>query len=169
MLDNQPASKHPSDMILSSPRSRKSRLFFGAASAALLAVGTGCTQPAKADEAPKGQLNYQLTVQPESIQAKAGEKGTVKVVLKPTGTAHVDPRAPMALAVTTTGAVTADKASLGHADAKEQSDKSVEIPVAFTAKTPGSDTIKVHADFYLCTEKICERQVTDVTVPVTVN
>lgn len=161
-------------MIPSRPQTRTLRLALGTASAALLAgglfiVSNGGGSPARAEDGAKASLNYQLTVQPETVRAKVGQKGSVKLVLKPTGSAHVDPRAPMALAVVTTGAVTADKASLGHDDAKEQSDKSVEIPVGFTAKTPGNDTIKVHADFYLCTEKICERQVTDVTVPVTVD
>jgi hypothetical protein len=64
--------------------------------------------------------------------------------------------------------VAIDKAELRHADGKETAEKAVEFEVPFTAKTAGSDQIKVHADFYLCTAKLCERQVTDVTVPVTV-
>ena len=157
--------------MIPAPRNPWLRVALGSVSAAALAagllfVGNGATSPAQA--ADKGQLNYQLSVEPESVNAKIGDKGSVKLVLKPSGGAHVDPRAPLALEAKSTGTVSIDKATFAHADGKETAEKNVEFAVPYTAKTPGSDTIKVHADFYLCTAKICERQVTDVTVPVTV-
>ena len=90
-------------------QTRTLRLALGTASAALLAgglfiVSNGGGSPARGENGAKASLNYQLTVQPETVRAKVGQKGSVKLVLKPTGSAHVDPRAPMALAVVTTGA-----------------------------------------------------------------
>ena len=138
------------------------RIVIGVAAAASLAA----VSPARAAE--KGTLSYQLTVQPESVKAKAGDKGRVTLVLKPQGPAHVDPRAPLSLEAKSGGAVALDKTQLKYADAKEGADKTVEFDVPFTARSAGSDKIEVHADFFLCTPKICERQITDVSVPVTV-
>jgi hypothetical protein len=126
----------------------------------------GCSNAANASD--KGTLKYTLTVQPQALKAKAGEKGAVKLLVKPDGSAHIDPRAPLLFEAKAGDKISVDKAELRHADGKETADKAVEFEVPFTAKAAGSDQIQVHADFFLCTAKLCERQVTDVKVPVTV-
>jgi hypothetical protein len=138
--------------------------------AALAAVGVyfaaaGATSPAAAD---KGQLTYTIDATKGPVKVKAGDKGAVQVVLKPQGGSHVDPRAPLQLQAKAGSAVDLAKAQLGHADGKEADDKSLTFDVPFTGKVAGSDEIKVHADFYLCTAKLCERQIADVAVPVVV-
>ena len=141
------------------------RLAFATFSALVLASCT--SKPAAAADADKGQLNYKLTT-PEKVTVKAGGQGSVSLVLKPGGGAHVDPRAPMAFEVKSGSGVQLAKTSLGHDDGKERADSSVEFQLPFTAKAAGKDEIKVHADFYLCTAKLCERQVADLSVPVVV-
>lgn len=126
----------------------------------------GCSNAASA--ADKGSLKYTISVQPEAVSAKAGEKGAVKLVVKPDGSAHIDPRAPLLFEAKSGDKITVDKSELRHADGKETADKTMEFAVPFTAKAAGSDKIQVHADFFLCTARLCERQITDVSVPVNV-
>ena len=136
------------------------------AAASLSAVlALACTsKPAAAEE--KGSLTYQLEVPPGPLKIKKGEQGAFKLTIKPQDGSHVDPRAPLNFAVKAGGAVALTKASLVHADGKELPTKALEFEVPFTAKAAGKDEIKVHADFYLCTPKICERQLADVAVAV---
>jgi hypothetical protein len=127
----------------------------------------GCSgKPAAA--ADKGTLSYELEATKGPVKVKAGEKGAVKLSLKPLAGAHVDPRAPLSLEVTSGAAVQLAKTTLGHDDGKELATKVLEFEVPFTAKAAGADQIKLHADFYLCTAKICERQLADVAVAVVV-
>jgi hypothetical protein len=140
--------------------SQKRALVFAVALAALFAVSGA--------RAADKTLQYQLSVNPEAVKAKAGDKSTLKIVLQPQGSAHVDPRAPLSLQAKSGTVVVLDKTDLGHDDGKETESKGVEFAVPFTAKAAGADKIDVHADFFLCTAKICERQIADVSVPVTV-
>lgn len=126
------------------------------------------SKPAAAAEGPEGAaLAYQLEVA-GPVKVKKGEQGAAKLVIVPKGEAHVDPRAPMELSATSGPAVELAKKTLGHPDGKETAAKGVEFQLPFTAKATGPESIKVHADFYLCTAKICERQKADVTLAVVV-
>jgi len=122
--------------------------------------------PALAEE--KGRLTFQIDSTPGPVKAKKGEKGEVRFAIKPEGDAHVDPRAPMEIEVKAGGALELVKQKLGYADGKENAAKALEFQLPFTAKAAGLDAIKVHADFFLCNPKLCERQKADVTVAVVV-
>jgi hypothetical protein len=135
---------------------------------AIVVALLGCSgKPAEAADQPK--LNYKLT-RPEKVTLKVGQPSKVGIVIAPLAGAHIDPRAPLAFSIKSAGAGTfsIDKAALGHEDGKERDDKSIEFGVPVTGQKAGSDSVVVHADFYLCTAKICERQQEDVTVAVVV-
>ncbi len=129
----------------------------------------GCSgKPAEAADQPK--LNYKLT-RPEKVTVKAGQPAKVSIVIAPQPGAHIDPRAPLAFTVksaTAAGTFKIEKETLGHEDGKERDDKSIEFGVPVTGQKAGNDSVLVHADFYLCTPKICERQQEDLTVAVVV-
>src|SRR2546430_3416626 len=128
------------------------RFVFAVLTALSLAACT--SKPAEAADKDKGQLNYTLTVS-EQVKVKAGADGKVAIVIKPGGGAHVDPRAPMAFEVKSGSAVKLAKTTFAYEDGSVRDDKSLELAVPFTGATAGKDEIKVHADFYLCTAKLC--------------
>ncbi len=133
--------------------------------AAMLALACS-SKPASADD--KGSLGYQIEATQGPVKVKKGAAASVKVAIKPQEGAHVDPRAPLALGVKAGGNVALSKAALTHADGKELPTRALEFEVPFTAQAAGAEEIKVHADFYLCTAKICEHQLADVAVAVLV-
>jgi hypothetical protein len=60
------------------------------------------------------------------------------------------------------------KTKLGRADGKATPQKGVDFVIPVTAAAAGKDEVKGQLSFFICTEKLCERQKRDVAVPVTV-
>jgi hypothetical protein len=102
------------------------------------------------------------------LTLKKGQTGEAKVTVVPRSDAHVSPDAPISMTLTGGSAVELPKQKLGRADAKETAKKGVEFAIPVVAKTGGKDEVKGQLSFFICTEKLCERQKRDVSVPVTV-
>src|SRR5689334_14533987 len=103
---------------------------------------------------------------PRVLKVKKGAASSAKIEVVPRSDAHVSPDAPISLTVTADEGVTLPKPKLGRAEAKETPSKGVEFEVPFTAQSKG----EVHGSltFFICTEKLCERQKRDVAVAVEV-
>ncbi len=100
------------------------------------------------------------------VTVKKGEPGKARVEVVPRSDAHVDPAAPVSLTVSAGPNVKLEKEKLGRADAKETKAKGVEFDVPFTATA--SDQVKGKLSFFICTEKLCEKQVKDLALAVEV-
>lgn len=110
---------------------------------------------------------YKIEVSP-SLKLKRGETGEARVTVVPRSDAHVSPDAPISMTLKGGPAVELPKQKLGRADAKETPQKGVEFVVPVVGKAGGKDEVKGQLSFFICTDKLCERQKRDVAVPVTV-
>ena len=102
------------------------------------------------------------------VKVKKGEAGKARVEVVPRSDAHVSPDAPISLTVSAGPALKLDKQKLGRADAKETKEKGVEFEVPFTAASKGADEVKGTLSFFICTEKLCERQKKEIALAVEV-
>ncbi len=102
------------------------------------------------------------------VKVKKGESGKARVEVVPRSDAHVSPDAPISLTVSAGPALKLDKQKLGRADAKQTGAKGVEFEVPFTAVSAGKDELKGTLSFFICTEKICEKQKREVALAVEV-
>ena len=114
---------------------------------------------------PDASGTYRIET-PKIVHVKKGAQGVAKVEVVPRSDAHVDPAAPISLTVSADPGVTLAKAKLGRPDAKETKAKGVEFDVPFTAQSSGA--VKGSLSFFICTDKLCERQKRDVAVAVEV-
>jgi hypothetical protein len=111
---------------------------------------------------------YRIETSQAPLKVKRGEQGQAKVTVVPRSDAHVSPDAPVSLTVSAGPAVDLPKAKLGRADAKATEAKGVEFDVPFVGKQPGKDELHAQVTFFICTEKLCERQKRDVALAVVV-
>src|SRR4051812_23961212 len=110
---------------------------------------------------------YRIETSPV-VKVKKGETGKAHVTVVPRSDAHVSPDAPISLTVRSGPAVKLEKEKLGRADARETAAKGVEFDVPFTAASAGSDEVKGTLSFFICTEKLCEKQKQEVSLAVLV-
>ncbi len=105
-------------------------------------------------------------IEAPKVTVKKGAAGQARIEVVPRADAHVSPDAPISLTVSAGPAVTLQKQKLGRAEAKETAAKGVEFEVPFTAVA--SDQVKGNLTFFICTEKLCERQKREVSLQVQV-
>jgi hypothetical protein len=104
----------------------------------------------------------------KALKVKKGETATAKVEVVPRSDAHVSPDAPISLALTTGPGLKLAKEKLGRGDAKETKGKGVEFEVPFTAAAAGKDEVKGTLSFFICTEKLCEKQKREIAMAIEV-
>jgi hypothetical protein len=134
----------------------------------VLAALSLVTLPAIAGEAGEEAAKAYKIETTSALQLKKGEKGDARVTIVPRSDAHVSPDAPLSLALSAGPSVQLTKTKLGRADGKATPQKGVAFVIPVTATAVGNDEVKGQLSFFICTEKLCERQKRDVTVPVTV-
>ncbi|HYS09996.1 MAG TPA: hypothetical protein VEP66_14740 [Myxococcales bacterium] len=105
---------------------------------------------------------------PKVLKVKKGETAHAKVEVVPRSDAHVSPEAPISLSLTSGAGVKLVKDKLGRADAKETQAKGVEFDVPFTAAASGKDELKGTLSFFICTEKLCEKQKREIAMAIEV-
>lgn len=111
---------------------------------------------------------YKIETSPSSLKIKKGEKGQAKVTVVPRSDAHVSPEAPLSVTVSAGPALELPKQKLGRPDAKATEGKGVEFEVPFVGKQQGKDLLQAQITFFICTEKLCERQKREVALAVVV-
>jgi hypothetical protein len=116
------------------------------------------------DDAAKA---YKIETSP-ALKIKKGETAQARVTVVPRADAHVSPDAPVSLTVSAGPDVELPKTKLGRPDAKATDAKGVEFAVPVVGKAAGKDQVKGQLTFFICTEKVCERQKRDVALAVEV-
>ena len=114
--------------------------------------------------APPDVSNSYRVEAPAFVKVKKGAAAQARIAVVPRSDAHVSPDAPISLTLSAGPSVTLAKAKLGRAEAKETSQKGVEFAVPFTAAASGE--VKGTLSFFICTEKLCERQKREIAVRV---
>ncbi len=118
---------------------------------------------ARADD---GASAYRIESTQGPLKMKKGTAAKAHVEIIPREGAHVSPDAPLSVALSSGGALKLEKAKLLRADTRETKARGVEFDVPFVAS--GSDELKASVSFFICTEKLCERQKRDVTLAILV-
>ena len=111
---------------------------------------------------------YKIETSQGPLKVKKGETGQARVTVVPRSDAHVSPDAPLSVTVSAGPALELPKQKLGRPDAKETAGKGVEFDVPFVGKQSGTDELKAQVTFFICTEKLCERQKREVALAVVV-
>ena len=102
------------------------------------------------------------------LKVKKGETAHAKVEVVPRSDAHVSPEAPISLAVTSGPAVKLQREKFGRPEATQTQSKGVAFDIPFTAAAAGRDELKGSLSFFICTEKLCERQKREIAMAVEV-
>jgi uncharacterized lipoprotein YbaY len=135
-----------------------------------LGIALALTLPAlaEADVHEDAAKAYRIETSEAPLKVKRGEKGQAKVTVVPRSDAHVSPDAPVTVTVSGGPALDLPKQKLGRADAKATEAKGVEFEVPFVGKQAGKDELRAQVTFFICTEKVCERQKREVALAVVV-
>ena len=111
---------------------------------------------------------YRIETSQAPLKVKRGEQGQAKVTVVPRNDAHVSPDAPLSVTLSSGPALDLPKQKLGRPDAKATDAKGVEFDVPFVGKQSGKDELHAQVTFFICTDKVCERQKRDVALAVVV-
>jgi len=111
---------------------------------------------------------YKIETSQGPLKVKKGETGQARVTVVPRSDAHVSPDAPLSVTVSAGPALELPKQKLGRPDAKATEAKGVEFDVPFVGKQAGTEQLKAQVTFFICTEKLCERQKREVALAVVV-
>ena len=111
---------------------------------------------------------YKIETSQGPLKVKKGETGLAKVTVVPRSDAHVSPEAPLSVTVSAGPALELPKQKLGRPDAKATDAKGIEFEVPFVGKQQGKDLLQAQVTFFICTEKLCERQKREVALAVVV-
>jgi hypothetical protein len=123
---------------------------------------------AQADAHADAAKAYKIETSQGPLKVKKGETGQARVRVVPRSDAHVSPDAPLSVTVSAGPALELPKQKLGRPDAKATEAKGVEFDVPFVGKQAGKDELKAQVTFFICTEKLCERQKREVALAVVV-
>jgi hypothetical protein len=127
--------------------------------AALLAAA-----PAAADPSADAAQSYRLETAGTTEQVEVGKPGKLVLSIVPVGKVHVDPRAPLKIALEASAGLNLSKTSLGKADPVDPKADGRRFEVAFVAERPGRHEARAKLEFYVCSDQWCVQQKRDVTV-----
>lgn len=134
--------------------------------AALCALATSALA---ADPAAEASRAYALDTSASTGAVKAGERGKLVVVIRPTAAGwHVHPQAPLKIHFEAPPALKLDRADLGRRDAVEPGAEAPRFEAAFVAAAPGAQHATASVDFFICSDQACVKQVKSVAIPVKV-
>ena len=116
---------------------------------------------------------YEVSTEGTSTKLKAGETGKVIISIKAKNGAHVSDEAPLKIELSSKQSKLG-KEKLTLADSlnpKKQGETNYPDPrfeVPFTPTAHGQSSVEAKLTFFICTEKLCSRQVKNLTFPVEV-
>jgi hypothetical protein len=116
---------------------------------------------------------YEVTTDGTSTKLKAGETGKLVISIKAKNGAHVSDEAPLKIELSSRqSTLTKDKLTLADSlNQKKDGEANYPNPrfeVPFTPTAHGPATLEAKMTFFICTEKLCSRQVKNLTLPVEV-
>lgn len=110
---------------------------------------------------------YEVTTEGTTTSLKAGETGTVKIAIKSKNGAHVSDEAPLKIELSSKQSKLG-KEKLTLADSLNPKSEDPRFEVPFTPTAHGQSSVEAKVTFFICTEKLCSRQVKALTFPVEV-
>jgi hypothetical protein len=119
---------------------------------------------ARADPAADAAKSYRIDTAGTTQRVEVGKPGTLVLAIVPVEKIHVDPRAPLKIALEATPGVTLSKTSLGKADPVDAKADGRRFEVPFVAEKPGKHEARAKLEFYVCSDQWCVQQKRDVTV-----
>lgn len=110
---------------------------------------------------------YEVTTEGTTTRLKAGETGTVKIAIKAKNGAHVSDEAPLKIELSSKQSKLG-KEKLTLADSLNPKSEDPRFEVPFTPTAHGQSSVEAKVTFFICTEKLCSRQVKALSFPVEV-
>ena len=132
-----------------------------AAAVLLAAAALAVAEPG--DEASK---SYRIETAGTTEQVSVGKAGVLVLSIVPVGKIHVDPRAPLKIALEGTPGLKLSKTALGKADPVDPAAAGRRFEVPFVAEKAGKHEARAKLDFFVCSDQWCVKQVRDVTVAI---
>lgn len=140
-----------------------------AADSAPSAPGAAEPNAAAASAAPKvTDTAFELTLEAPKASLKAGQAGSVEVVLVAKAPFHVNDKYPLKLKLKETPGVKYENLVLGKDAAKVEAMKAV-MPVSFTPDGAGKRTVAGQLAFSVCTDDKCLMEKRDLALEVNVD
>jgi hypothetical protein len=134
--------------------------------ASFLAAALAAASPVGADPADQAATSYRIETEGTTQQVEIGKAGTLVLSIVPLADVHVDPRAPLKIALEATPGLSLSKTSLGKADPVDPKAAGRRFEVPFVANAPGKHEARAQLDFFVCSDKWCVKQTRDVTVAI---
>jgi hypothetical protein len=118
----------------------------------------------RADPAADAAKSYRIETAGTTQRVEVGKPGTLVLSIVPVEKIHVDPRAPLRIALDATPGLKLSKTSLGKADPVDPKADGRRFEVPFVAEAPGKHEARAKLEFYVCSDQWCVQQKRDVTV-----
>lgn len=134
----------------------------------LVASAALADAPPPAAPAPAPDANFTLDTSRSSVELALGAKGRLSIIINPGAGRKVHDQAPLTVNLKATKGLTLSKTKLGHADVVNKGDRAPELAVDITATAAGTQVTEAEMQFFICTEKWCERQMQRVTITTAV-
>lgn len=137
------------------------------------AAGAAPEASAEAAAAPVGSPKvsdsaFDLSLEAPKAALKAGQPGSVEVVLVAKAPFHVNDKYPLKLKLKQTPGVKYENLTIGKDAAKLETMKAV-MPVSFTPDAAGKRTVAGQLSFSVCTEDKCLMEKRDLALEVSVD
>jgi hypothetical protein len=129
---------------------------------ALVAVPAGV----RAEPGEEAARSYRLETEGTTRKVAVGAPGTLVLSIVPVEKVHVDPRAPLKIALESTSGLKLSKTSLGKADPIDPKADGRRFEVPFVAEKAGKHEAKAKLEFFVCSDRWCVKQARDVTVAI---
>jgi hypothetical protein len=121
---------------------------------------------ALADASADAAKSYRIETAGTTEKVQVGKPGLLVLSIVPIEKIHVDPRAPLKIALDGTPGLKLSKTALGKTDPVDPKADGRRFEVPFVVETAGKHEAKAKLDFFVCSDQWCVKQVRDVTVAV---
>jgi hypothetical protein len=140
------------------------RLF---ALAAALALAPAMARPS--DPSAEAATAYTLDTGASTKSVKVGDPGKLVLVIRPKApTWHVHPQAPLKIRFEAPPALKVERPELKRKDAVDPKAEEPRFETSFVAAAAGPQEAKAVADFFICSDAACVKQVRTVAISVSV-
>lgn len=119
---------------------------------------------ARADPAADAARSYRIETDGTTERVAVGKPGKLVLSIVPIQKVHVDPRAPLKIALEATPGLKLSKTSLGKADPVDPQAEGRRFEVPFVAEKAGKHEAKANLEFFVCSDQWCVKQVRELRV-----
>lgn len=137
--------------------------------AALAALAMAAAPARAADPSAEAARAYTVETGASTSAVRVGEPGRLVLVIKPIAPGwHVHPQAPLKIRFEVPAALKLDKVELSRRDVVDAKASEPRFETGFVASQVGAQDAKASLDFFICSDAACVKQLTTVSIPVTV-